>query len=31
MSADPPALPGPVTLRLRGLYKDLVERETVRP
>jgi branched-chain amino acid aminotransferase len=31
MSTEPPALPGPVTLRLRGLYKDLVERETVRP
>jgi branched-chain amino acid aminotransferase len=31
MSAEPPALPGPVTLRLRGLYKDLVEREIVRP
>jgi branched-chain amino acid aminotransferase len=31
MAAGPPAMPGPVTLRLRGLYKALVERETVRP
>ena len=25
------ALPGPVTVRLRALYKDLIARETVRP